>query len=128
MRIGIDKHAVRYVRRFAGTRVAGPIPAYPMLAAEAERLPLPTRAIDMVLCVNSLRFMNPTAALADMRRVVKPRGHLVLSVSFSHRLIGLTTTRFLRWLTGMGFDVIDHRQLLDADRDQGCKVILRKAE
>jgi arsenite methyltransferase len=47
--------------------------------ASAERLPLPDAAVDRAVSVNSLYFWpDPTAAMAELARVVKPGGRLVL--------------------------------------------------
>ena len=47
--------------------------------ADAEHLPLPDGSVDLVTCVDSLHhYPDPGAALAEMYRVTRPRGGLVL--------------------------------------------------
>jgi len=47
----------------------------------ATALPFPEATFDVVLCQQGLQFFpDKAAALRDMRRVLVPRGHLVLSV------------------------------------------------
>jgi ubiquinone/menaquinone biosynthesis C-methylase UbiE len=47
--------------------------------ADAERLPLRDGCIDVVVCVDSLHhYPHPRAALAEMRRVTRPGGGLVI--------------------------------------------------
>ena len=49
--------------------------------ASAEAMPLPDGAFDVVLCQMGLQFIpDKAAALAEMRRVLAPRGRLVLNV------------------------------------------------
>jgi ubiquinone/menaquinone biosynthesis C-methylase UbiE len=48
--------------------------------ADAEALPLPDGAVDAVLCVDSFHhYPHPDVALAEMRRVMRPGGLLVLA-------------------------------------------------
>lgn len=48
---------------------------------ELEWIDLPTANVDAVLCRWGLMFaVDPGAALQEMRRVIKPRGHVALSV------------------------------------------------
>ncbi len=47
--------------------------------ADAEHLPLPDASVDLVTCVDSLHhYPQPHAALAEMYRVTRPGGGLVL--------------------------------------------------
>jgi ubiquinone/menaquinone biosynthesis C-methylase UbiE len=47
--------------------------------ADAERLPLPDASVDLVTCVDSLHhYPDPAAALAEMRRVTRTGGGLVI--------------------------------------------------
>lgn len=49
--------------------------------ASAEAMPLPDDAFDVVLCQLGLQFMpDKVAALREMRRVLAPRGRLILNV------------------------------------------------
>jgi ubiquinone/menaquinone biosynthesis C-methylase UbiE len=48
--------------------------------ADAAALPLPDRAVDVVLCQMGLMFMeNRTGAIAEMRRVLVPSGRVVVA-------------------------------------------------
>jgi ubiquinone/menaquinone biosynthesis C-methylase UbiE len=47
--------------------------------ADAEHLPLPDAAVDLVVCVDSLHhYPEPGASLAEMHRVTRPGGGLVI--------------------------------------------------
>jgi ubiquinone/menaquinone biosynthesis C-methylase UbiE len=47
--------------------------------ADAEHLPQPDEAVDVVVCVDSFHhYPHPAAALSEMRRVTRPGGSLVL--------------------------------------------------
>ena len=47
--------------------------------ADAEHLPLPDAAVDLVVCVDSLHhYPQPSGALAEMHRVSRPGGGLVI--------------------------------------------------
>ena len=49
------------------------------LAAVAARLPFANRSFDYVLCVNAFHYFRlPAESLAEMRRVLRPEGTLVL--------------------------------------------------
>ena len=62
---------------------ATPAPAAPPIewhAGDAVSLPFPDGAYDVVLCQMALMFMeNRAAAVAEMRRVLKPGGRVVVS-------------------------------------------------
>lgn len=48
---------------------------------ELEWIDMPTASVDAVLCRWGLMFaVDPSAALQEMRRVIRPRGHAALSV------------------------------------------------
>jgi ubiquinone/menaquinone biosynthesis C-methylase UbiE len=66
-----------------------------LVLAEAERLPFEDRAFDAALCVGGFNFFSdPALALAEMVRVVKPGGRVVvadeipdfLQYSWGHRI------------------------------------------
>ncbi len=60
----------------AGRRLGG---AADLRLADAEHLPQPDGAVDAVVCVDSFHhYPDPAAALAEMRRVTRPGGALVL--------------------------------------------------
>ncbi len=48
------------------------------LAGEAERLPLADASVDAIVCAQSFHWFARPAALAEMRRVLKPGGALGL--------------------------------------------------
>jgi len=48
--------------------------------ADAETLPLPDGAVDVVTCVDSFHhYPHPDAALLEIRRVIRPGGSLILA-------------------------------------------------
>lgn len=64
--------------------VVGPAASIPMLAACAEAVPLPAACADLVVSENALDHMiDPARALAEMRRLLTPRGVLWLLVDLS---------------------------------------------
>ena len=44
----------------------------------AEDLPFRTKSFDLVFCINSLHHLNPLKVLKEFKRVLKPKGKLVL--------------------------------------------------
>jgi SAM-dependent methyltransferase len=49
--------------------------------ARGEQIPLPDARVDLVLCTQVLEYVSdPAAVVAEIHRVLKPGGHLVLSV------------------------------------------------
>jgi SAM-dependent methyltransferase len=51
------------------------------LAAMGEAIPLASASVDVIICFNALDHMrNPSAALAEFRRVLRPQGTLLLMV------------------------------------------------
>jgi ubiquinone/menaquinone biosynthesis C-methylase UbiE len=58
--------------------------------AEAERLPLPAGLFNCVTCLGSLEhFSDPAAALAEMRRLVRADGRLLLVVPNSYFVLDI---------------------------------------
>ena len=54
-------------------------PNVAFLKADASGLPFPDHSFDLVISVNSLHYFDkPSASLAEMRRVLLPRGSLVI--------------------------------------------------
>ncbi|MGZ8901712.1 MAG: class I SAM-dependent methyltransferase [Limisphaerales bacterium] len=79
--------AARRVRPDADIRVA-----------HGESLPFPNNSFDKVLCLSALmHFADDRAAVAEMRRVVRPEGRVVISVNSALALGGLLTRPWL-WL------------------------------
>jgi ubiquinone/menaquinone biosynthesis C-methylase UbiE len=92
--------------------------------AYAERIPLPDNSVDVVLCHQTLHhIVDQAAALAEMRRVLKPGGHLLLAEStrayihswiirllFRHPMhVQRTAEEFLALLREAGFELRDER-------------------
>jgi ubiquinone/menaquinone biosynthesis C-methylase UbiE len=69
----------REMLRAARPRLAAaPIPAA-VERADASHLPFPAASFDTVVCASALHdFPDPTAALAETRRVLRPGGRLLL--------------------------------------------------
>lgn len=72
--IGVDRDslALREARVHA--------PGLPLLRADADRLPLPDHSVDLVTSFETIEHVADAAALVrELRRVLGPGGHLVLS-------------------------------------------------
>jgi SAM-dependent methyltransferase len=55
------------------------------LAVGAEAIPLVSGSVDVVVCRNSLDHVtSPPAAMAEVRRILRPGGALLLSVDVDH--------------------------------------------
>ncbi len=81
----------------AGKRVR---PAVPLLAGDALALPFRDQTFDAVTISFALRNVHdPAAALAEMARVTKPGGRLVIC-EFSHPTNGAFRHAYLRYLMG----------------------------
>jgi SAM-dependent methyltransferase len=53
-------------------------PSVPAVAAVAEALPFRAGSFDLVVCATAWHWMNAAAAVAEVRRVLRPDGHLAL--------------------------------------------------
>lgn len=92
--------------------------ARPHMVGDVEALPLRDDSMDTVLSLEVLEYASrPDQALAEMCRVLKPGGHLFLSVPFVHRMDGPTD----RWR-------FSANGLRDALRSAGFEVVMLKAQ
>jgi len=85
----------------------------PHVVGDVEALPLRAASVDTVLSLEVLEYVpRPYAALSEIHRVLRPGGHLLVSVPFVHRMDGpLDRWRFsergLREaLSAAGFEVV----------------------
>jgi SAM-dependent methyltransferase len=122
--IGVDPLAERY----AASGLLLPDSPALYLTAGAEAIPLVSACADVVLARNSLDHVDdPAAAVAEMRRILRPQGTLILGVDIDHPA---TTTEphtiserdLATWLEG--FQVVSraHRQ---ASGPGGTAAVLR---
>ncbi len=75
-------------------------PHTPLLAGDALALPFPDATFDAVTISFALRNVHdPAAAIAEMARVAKPGGRLVIC-EFSHPVNGAFRYAYLRYLMG----------------------------
>ncbi len=66
--------------RLAGERDTGPRPRF--VRAWSDALPFASASFDAVLCKGALdHFDRPAVAIAEMARVTRPRGHVVLAIA-----------------------------------------------
>jgi ubiquinone/menaquinone biosynthesis C-methylase UbiE len=69
-----------------------------LLAAEAWRLPFAAESFDVVYCANAFHYFRlPEPALAEMRRVLRPTGRLVLVDWCDDYLSCKLCSLWLRW-------------------------------
>ena len=87
--------------------------ARPHVVGDVEALPLRAGSVDTVVSLEVLEYARrPQEALVEMHRVLRPGGHLLISVPFIHRMDGPTD----RWrfsahglgdtLRAAGFEVV----------------------
>jgi len=66
--------------RFASARAGGPRPRF--VRAWSDALPFASASFDAVVCKGALdHFERPEAAIAEMARVTRPRGRVVLAIA-----------------------------------------------
>ena len=53
-------------------------PAVPAVAARAEALPFRDDSVDLVVCATAWHWVNVAVALGELRRLLRPGGHLAL--------------------------------------------------
>jgi len=109
--LGIDisePMLARAVRAEAGPQVG-------FLRADAQRLPLRDDTVDAAVSIAVLQLIpDPTAALAEIARVLRPGGSLAIMVPTAGR-----AARYLRVLPNTGAHVFDDDELGDILEDLG---------
>jgi SAM-dependent methyltransferase len=110
-------------------RVANAAGDGPVMAGDGARLPLRDASVGLVWCIHVLHHLaDPIRVLAEIRRVLRPGGHLVLAETVEdHPVIRVgrrihpewdgvpvlskfTATAILGLVEGAGFEVVDRRQ------------------
>jgi arsenite methyltransferase len=98
----------RAVRNEAGPRVG-------FIKADAQRLPLRDNTVDAVVSTAVLQLIpNPAAALAEMARVLRPRGRLAIMVPTAGRFAQLA-----HLLPNVGAHVFGDDEIADILEDNG---------
>jgi SAM-dependent methyltransferase len=93
------------------------------LRADAQRLPLRDHTVDAVVSIAVLQLIpDPAAALAEIGRVLRPRGQLVLMVP----TVGWSA-RFWRILPGTGARAFGDDELADILEDLGFVSVRTKS-
>ena len=94
--IGID--ISEKMLHFAREKCSG-YPNAAFLKADASALPFPDDSFDLVISANSLHYFdNPSASIAEMRRVLLPRGSLVILDWCKDYLLCRCFDFFFRWI------------------------------
>ena len=61
--------------------------ANPHIRADIQQLPFGSKSYDTVVCLEVLEYVeSPAHALAEMKRLLKPQGKLVIATPFLHRM------------------------------------------
>ena len=108
--------------------LAGPVGGCGRLIADVTDLPLASQAIDLLLLPHVLEFCSlPHQALREAERVLRPEGHLMISVFNPHSLWGakrwfaqekeqgpwqgqfIALSRLKDWLSLLGFQIVAGR-------------------
>ncbi|WP_445614257.1 class I SAM-dependent methyltransferase [Geobacillus sp. YF-1] len=106
--VGIDpsRKMIRLARLKEGDRRKSKF-----LIAEAEKLPFASDSFDYVISTFSMHhWWNPTEAIHEIRRVLKPEGRLIIVDIRGDGLIGQIARNFER-LMGSGFDYFNRKQV-----------------
>ena len=75
------------------------LPEGERICSTAENIPKPAESFDVVLCVNALDHMiHPEKALAEMQRVLKRGGTLVLGIFLHPRPVAMARRFIEKWL------------------------------
>lgn len=101
----------------------------PVVVSDAERLPLATASVGLVWCIHVLHHLHePARVLDEVRRVLKPGGHMILAETVEDNPIvrkgrdiwphwdgvdvhaRFTAASLLAMLQAAGLAVVDHRQ------------------
>lgn len=93
------------------------LPGVPAVAATAERIPLPSRSVDVVVAAQSLHWFDLDRALPEIARVLRPAG--VLSMVWNVRDEGIPWVARLGRLIGDGNPSPDPVKLLERIRAFG---------
>jgi SAM-dependent methyltransferase len=59
-------------------RLRSRAPDIPVAAGRAEQIPVRDGQLDLVVCATAWHWLNTTDALAEIRRVLRPGGHLAI--------------------------------------------------
>jgi ArsR family transcriptional regulator len=89
-------------------------------SGDAEKLPLESRSVDAAFCVMVLHFLeNPRKAIAELCRVTRPGGSVILidlipheqewmRTEMTHRWLGFDRPTIQGWLRTAGAEAIDY--------------------
>jgi SAM-dependent methyltransferase len=59
-------------------RLVATSPGTPAVVARGEQLPIRADAVDLVVCATAWHWLNPSTALGQIERVLRPGGHLAM--------------------------------------------------
>ena len=91
------------------------LPAVRALRATAQNLPLADASLDAVVCAQAFHWFATREALAEIRRVLKPGGRLLIvdmaphdheeyRQQMGHVWLGFSEAQIQRWLADAGFE------------------------
>jgi len=93
--VGVDL-SPRMVKEAVSLAAGGPKLEFEI--ADVEHLPFPDGRFTAVLCSNAFHhYPNPSRAVAEMTRVLKPEGRLAIGDATADLLASRIADRFLRW-------------------------------